>query len=247
MDAQPDAPRGRLRLDLLRQAEGNPLAIVDLHRAARVGAGPAPASPVSAPRLDGLPKDTRRALLYASAALREEELRIVMAALGTDDLTVRTPAEEADLIGIPDGRLTFGHPLARAAALCQQPAKLRQRAHRDLAAAEGQSPAYRAWHLAAAAIGPDEEVASALERATAAHAASTGDHFASAKALEQAARLSGNDVGRARRLAAAMAAASTLGDPEWVRDLYAEFSRVGPDVHAEFSVGRDPDLRCKAV
>ncbi|MET9423508.1 AAA family ATPase [Streptomyces sp. NPDC006540] len=237
LDALPDAPRGRLRLDLLRQAEGNPLAIVDLHRASRVGAASVSAPQVFASRLEVLPQDTQRALLYASAALREEELRIVMAALGTDDLTVWTPAEEAGLIGIADGRLAFGHPLVRAAAFQRQPAKLRQRAHRDLAAAVGQSPAYRAWYLAAAAIGPDEEVASALERATAVHAARAGDHFASAKALEQAARLSGNDVDRARRLAAAMTAASTLGDPEWVRDLYAEFTRVG----------RDPDLRCIAA
>ncbi|MER7048610.1 helix-turn-helix transcriptional regulator [Streptomyces jumonjinensis] len=237
LDAQPDAPRGRLRLDLLRQAEGNPLAMVDLHRASRVGAGSASAPQVFASRLEGLPEDTQRALLYASAALREEELRIVMAALGTDDLTVWTPAEKAGLIGIADGRLAFGHPLVRAAAFHRQPAKLRQRAHRDLAAAVGQGAAYRAWHLAAAAIGPDEEAASALERATAVHAARTGDHFASAKALEQAARLSGNDMDRARRLAAAMTAASTLGDPEWVRDLYAEFSRVD----------RDPDLRCDAA
>lgn len=237
LDARPDAPRGRLRLELLRQAEGNPLAIVDLHRASRAGAGAPPAPPLFASRLDDLPEDTRRALLYASAALRDEELRTVMAALGTDDLTVWTPAEEAGLIGIADGRLTFGHPLMRAAAFHQQPAKLRQRAHRDLAAAEGQSPACRAWHRAAATIGPDEEIASALERATAVHATSEGDHFTAAQALEQAARLSGNDMDRARRLAAAMAAASTLGDPEWVRDLYAEFSRVG----------RDPDLRCKAV
>lgn len=237
LDARSDAPRGRLRLELLRQAEGNPLAIVDLHRASRAGAGSIAAPQVFASRLEVLPQDTQRALLYAATAPREEELRIMMAALGTDDLTVWTPAEEAGLIGIADGRLTFGHPLVRAAAFHRQPAKLRQRAHRDLAAAVGQSPAYRAWHLAAAAIGPDEEVASALERATAVHAARVGDHFASAKALEQAARLSRNDVDRARRLAAAMAAASTLGDPEWVRDLYAEFSRVG----------RDPDLRCKAA
>ncbi|MEU6883238.1 AAA family ATPase [Streptomyces sp. NPDC046712] len=237
LDAQPDAPRGRLRLDLLRRAEGNPLAIVDLHRASRVGAGSASAPQMFASRLEVLPEDTQRALLYASAAPAEEELRIVMTALGTDDLTVWTPAEEAGLIGIADGRLTFGHPLVRAAAFLRQPAKLRQRAHRDLAAAAGQSPAYRAWHLAAAALGPDEEAASALERATAVHAARAGDHFASAKALEQAARLSGNDVDRARRLAAAMTAASALGDPEWVRDLYAEFSLVG----------RDPDLRCVAA
>ncbi|MFD5436485.1 AAA family ATPase [Kitasatospora sp. NPDC127067] len=237
LDAQSDAPRGRHRLDLLRQAEGNPLAVVELNRASRVGAGPASAPQAFASRLDVLPEDAQRALLYASAALREEELRIVMAALGTDDLTVWTPAEEAGLIGIADGRLAFGHPLVRAAAFHRQPAKLRQRAHRDLAAAAGQSPANRAWHLAAAAIGPDEAVASALERATATHALRVGDRFASAKALELAARFSGDDEARARRLASAMAAASDLGDPEWVRDLYTEFSRVN----------RDPELRCIAA
>lgn len=237
LDAQPDAPRGRLRLDLLRQAEGNPLAIVDLHRASRAGAVSASAPQVFASRLGALPDHAERALLYASAALREEELRVVMAALDTDDLTVWTPAEEGGLIRIADGRLAFGHPLVRAAAFQRVPAKLRQRAHRDLAAAEGQNPAYRAWHLAAAAMGPDEEVAAALERVTAVHAANAGDHYIAARALEQAARLSGNDVGRARRLTAAMTAASMLGDPEWVCDLYAEFSRVA----------RDPDLRCIAA
>ncbi|MFH8621226.1 AAA family ATPase [Streptomyces vietnamensis] len=235
LDAQPDAPRGRLRLELLRKAEGNPLAVVELNRATRVGAGPAPGALAS--RLDALPQDAQRALLYASAALREEELPVLMGALGTDDLTVWTPAEEAGLINIADGRLAFGHPLTRAAAFHRQPAKLRQRAHRDLAAVVGQSPAYRAWHLAAASIGPDEAVATALERVTAVHALHGGDRFAAAKALEQAARLSGSDEDRARRLAAAMAAASDLGDPEWVRDLYTEFSRVD----------RDPDLRCVAA
>ncbi|MFE3902003.1 hypothetical protein ACFXPY_17125 [Streptomyces sp. NPDC059153] len=64
LDAQPDAPRGRLRPDLLRQAEGNPLAIVDLHRASRLGAGSASVLQVFAARLDVLPEDTQRALLY---------------------------------------------------------------------------------------------------------------------------------------------------------------------------------------
>ncbi|MFE4619255.1 AAA family ATPase [Streptomyces sp. NPDC056747] len=246
LDAQPHAPRGRHRLGLLRQAEGNPLAIVELNRASSAGAGSASLGSeagrtlrtpqVFSARLDLLPKDTQRALLYASAALRDEELRIVMAALGTDDLTVWAPAEEAALIGVADGRLAFGHPLIRTAAFHRQPAKLRQRAHQDLATAVGQNPAYRAWHLAAAAIGPDEEVADALERTTAVHALRVGDRFASAEALEQAARLSENDEDRARRLAAAMVAVSDLGDPEWVRDLYAEFSRVA----------HDRDLRCVA-
>ncbi|MGW0767151.1 ATP-binding protein [Streptomyces sp. NPDC002676] len=55
LDAQPDAPRGRLRLDLLRQAEGNPLAVVELSRASHAGAGPASGPQAFASRLDVLP------------------------------------------------------------------------------------------------------------------------------------------------------------------------------------------------
>ncbi|MFF8375842.1 AAA family ATPase [Streptomyces sp. NPDC015661] len=247
LDAQPEAPGGRLRLELLRQAEGNPLAIVELNRTSRTGTGSPPViaeagriiriPQMFAARLDALPENTQHALLYAAAALREEELPTVMAALGTDDLTVWAAAEKAGLIGIADSHLVFGNPLIRTAALHRQPAQLRQRAHRDLAAARGQNPARRAWHLAAAAVGPDEAVASSLEEATAVQARLAGDPFLSAKALEQAARLSGSDEDRARRLAAAMVAASDLGDAEWVRDLYTEFSRLN----------RDPELRCIAT
>ncbi|MET9435730.1 AAA family ATPase [Streptomyces sp. NPDC006551] len=246
LDAQPDAVTGRPRLDLLRQAEGNPLAIVELNLATRVGAGSAPIGPepgrtsriqqMFAARLGALPERTQRALLYAAAASREEELPVVMAALGTSDLTVWAPAEKAGLISIADGRLAFGNPLIRTAAFHRQTARLRQRAHRDLAAAADRTPARRAWYLAAAAIGPDEAVARALEEA-AAEVRQAGDRFDSAQALEQAARLSGSDDDRARRLAGAMAAASDLGDPEWVRDLYARFTRVN----------RDPELRSVAA
>lgn len=189
-----------------------------------------------AARLDELPEETQRALLYAAASLQEDELVTVMAALGTHDLSVWVQAEEADLITIADGRLAFRNPLIRTAAFHRHAAKLRQQAHRDLAAARGQVAARRAWHLAAAAIGPDEAVAAALEEA-ATQAAQTGDCFASAKALEQAARFSPGVHDRARRLAGALAVASDVGDPEWVRDLYERFTRVNGD----------PELLCVAA
>ncbi|MFD5268110.1 AAA family ATPase [Streptomyces sp. NPDC058335] len=246
LDAQPGAPTGRVRLDLLRQAKGNPLAVVELSRATRGGTGPAPTGAelrqtsriqqMFSARLGALPEGTRRALLYAAAALREEELTTVMAALGAQDLTVWVPAEEADLITIADGRVTFRHPLIRTAAYHRHAAKLRQQAHRDLAAAGGQTAAYRAWHLAAAAIGPDEAVAAALEEA-ATPAQRAEDPFASAKVLEQAARFSARDHDRARRLAEALVAASDFGDPDWVRDLYGQFTQVNTD----------PELRCVAA
>lgn len=246
LDAQPGAPAGRARLDLLRQAEGNPLAVVELSRAAYGASGPATAGAdprqtariqqMFAARLGELPEETQRALLYAAASLQEDDLVTVMAALGAHDLTVWVRAEEAGLITIADGRLAFRNPLIRTAAFHRYAAKLRQQVHRDLAAARGQVPARRAWHLAAAAIGPEEAVATALEEA-ATRAAQTGDCFASAKALEQAARFSAGVHDRARRLAGALAAASDVGDPEWVRDLYERFTRVN----------RDPELLCIAA
>ncbi|MFK8907652.1 LuxR C-terminal-related transcriptional regulator [Streptomyces sp. YS-3] len=236
LEARPDAPVGRPRLEVLRQAEGNPLALVELSRALRptgTAGRTARIQQLFAARLDALPRRTRHALLYAATALPQEELPVVMAALGSEDLGLWTPAEEAGLIAVAGGRLVFGDPLARTAAYHRHSARARQDAHRDLAAAPGQLPARRARHLAAAAIGPDETVAAALEDA----AGQTADRFEAATALEQAALLSATDEDRARRLAAAMATAGDLGDPEWVRELYAEFTRVN----------RDPELRCAAA
>ncbi|MER5210584.1 LuxR family transcriptional regulator [Streptomyces sp. NPDC002838] len=244
LDAQPGAPTGRARLDLLRQAEGNPLAIIELSRAAHSGTRPSPAGreplqtrrvqQMFAAQLGALPEGTQRALLYAAAAATQEELTTVMAALGTHDLKVWVPAEEARLIAIADGRLAFRDPLMRTAAFHGHSAKLRQRAHRDLAAVCGHRPARRAWHLAAAAIGPDESVAAALEEAA---DRAREDRFTAATALEQAARLSPGDDDRARRLAEALIAASDLGDPGWVRDLYTALSEMSPD----------PELMCVAA
>lgn len=246
LDAQPGAPTGRARLELFRRAEGNPLAIIELSRAAagsRTGPSPTGTEPLGAARIQQmfaarlreLPESTQRALLYAAAS-RQEELATVMAALGTHDLRVWAPAEEADLITITDNRLAFRNPLIRTAAFQWQAAKLRQRAHRDLAATNGHHLLHRARHLAAAAIGPDESVAAALEEG-ASHAEQSGECFAVAEALEMAARLSPLDHDRARRLAKALTAASDAGDPEWVCDLYVRFTRVN----------RDPELMCVAA
>ncbi|MDT7839865.1 helix-turn-helix transcriptional regulator [Streptomyces justiciae] len=215
LDAQPGAPTGRARLELLRQAAGNPLAIIELSRAAdRPGRIP---RTVAEP-LDALPEDTRRALLYAALAEPQEELATLMAALGTDDLRVWAPAETAGLVTLADDRVVFRNALTRLAALHRQPAKLRQQSCRDLAARS----VHRAGYLASAAIGPDESVAAALEEA-----AGRGDRFTAARALERAAQLSPRASDRARRLAAALTAASDLGDPAWVRELYSALAQPG--------------------
>jgi DNA-binding CsgD family transcriptional regulator len=225
LDAQPGAPTGRARLELLRQAEGNPLAIIELSGAGERTRG---IQQMFAARLDALPEETRHALLYAAAALPQEELGTVMAALGSDDLRVWVPAEAAGLISVAGGRLDFGNPLTRTAAYHRQPAQLRRRAHRDLAAVSDHGPS----HLAAATVGPDESVAAALEAASV-----RGDRFTAASTLGQAALLSPLDHDRARRLTAALTAASNVGDPAWVRELYT----------AQGQVNRDPELMSVAA
>ncbi|MER6526178.1 AAA family ATPase [Streptomyces sp. NPDC001508] len=231
LDGQPAPPTGRHRLEILAEAEGNPLALVELSRGVQ-GLRHPPAEHVFGVRLDALPAATRQALLYAAAAGPGEPVAAVMAALRTGDLAVWAPAEAAGLVTLVEHRLVFRHPLARSAAYLGRPAGERQQAHRDLAKA-AVLPEVRARHLAATTIGPNAFVAAALE----ASAWRRGDAVEAAHALEQAARLSSERPERARRLAEALTAAHAVGDPGWVRELYGRVVRESDD----------PELVCAAA
>ncbi|MFL6111980.1 MAG: AAA family ATPase [Catenulispora sp.] len=226
VDAQPGAPTGRRRLEILAEAEGNPSALVELSRDGGTQAGHGFEARISA-----LPAPTRHALLYAATALPGEDLATVMAALSTADLGVWAPAELADLVTVGDAGVVFRHPLGRAAAL-RQPAYLRGRAGRDLAAATAGDPARRARYLAVATLGVDEDVARALVTA----ARDTPDAVTAARLWEQAAGLSGA-ADRAARLAGALVAAGAVGDSAWVRALHEDFVRRDDE----------PVLRCVAA
>ncbi|MFD4859021.1 helix-turn-helix transcriptional regulator [Streptomyces atratus] len=225
LDRQPAAPTGRRRLEILEEAEGNPAALVELSR--RV-----PTAHAFAARLDALSPATGRALLYAAAARPGESVATLMAALDTDDLAVWAPAEATGLVSLVEDRLVFRHPLARAAALSRHPAGERQQAQRDLAETVAR-PESRAHHLATTALRTDESVAALLEDSAWRH----GDVMGTARALEQAARLSPQRRERSRRLAEALLAAHAVGDPGWVRDLHDRFVRDS----------RDPELVCAAA
>ncbi|MER5792258.1 AAA family ATPase [Streptomyces sp. NPDC001980] len=232
LDRQPAAPTGRHRLEILAEAEGNPLALVELGRGAPGPATPVRYTHVFGVRVDALPAETRRALLYAAAAGPGGTVAAVMAALGTGDLAVWAPAEAAGLIALAEDRFDFRHPLARSAAYLGRPAGERQQAHRELARVAVQ-PEVRARHLAAATVGANAFIAAALEVS----AWRRGDAVEAARALEQAARLSPRPPERARRLAEALTAAHATGDPGWVRELYERLVQEGAE----------PELGCAAA
>src|SRR6266487_1025100 len=77
-------------------------------------------------------------------------------------------ADAEQLLNI-DSRVRFRHPLVRSAAYVAGSPEDRRAVHLTLAAATDAraDPERRVWHLAAAATGPDEEVAAALEQAAA--------------------------------------------------------------------------------
>ena len=115
-------------------------------------------------------------------------------------------AAEEQLLNI-GSQVWFRHPLVRSAAYTAGSPEDRRAAHLTLAAAtDAQAdPERRVWHLAAAATGPDEEVAAALEQAAAKIQARAGV-AASAAFLQRSVALTAEPGRRAgRALAAALA------------------------------------------
>ncbi len=235
--AQPHPPRGRVRAQVLAQAAGNPLALTELARA--VAADPAAGrgwdllpltdrlSAVFAAQLGKLPTETRRVLLLIAVADGEEPVPGL-------DAAVLAPAEELGLITVDTAGVRFPHPLIRSAVYHDAPFAIRVAAHRQLAEALLERPDRRAWHLAAAALRPDEDLASLLA-ATSFDTKRRGGFTATALALERAADLSPEPADQARRLVAAAEAAVSAGQADWARGLATR----------ALGLTRDRDLRSR--
>jgi hypothetical protein len=92
--------------------------------------------------------------------------------------------DTAGLLRVTQAGVVFSHPLVRSAALAGSDVAERMAGHQALAdVLDGDR---RAWHLAALATGPDEEVAAALD-AAAQRAAHRGSSAAVSAAYERAA------------------------------------------------------------
>ena len=204
---------------LVRNAQGNPLALIEL-AAASVNAGAVPPTTsveqTYRERIERLPAAARRLLVIAAAEGNGDRAVIARAAaeVGLDPGELAA-AEAAGLVDVEGDVVAFRHPLVRSAAYRGAGFDERERAHRVLAdVLERPADAdRRAWHRAAATVGVDKEVAAELEQ-SAIRARQRGGPGAAAAALVRAADLSEDDAERARRLLLAAAAANLAGQYE---------------------------------
>jgi len=221
--ARPPAPQ--VCASLWRLTSGSPLALLEVSAA------------LTAPQLSGeqpLPDDValgvalQHMMLASTQTLPEatQTLLLVAAAEGTGDLglvlraagrlgadpAALDPAEAAGLVTVADGRIEFRDPLMRTAVYQAAHFGRRLTVHGILAdCLSGDAVAdRRAWHRAAATVGPDDEVALELEH-SAVRARARGGYAAAATRLERAADLTVDAATAGQRLTAAATDAWTAG------------------------------------
>jgi DNA-binding CsgD family transcriptional regulator len=236
--------RGRI----IAETRGNPLALLELPRGLTAtqlagGFGMLEAHALRGKieesflrRLEPLPADTRLLILVAAAEPVGDPLLLWRA---TERLGIgpgaAAAAETDDLLSI-GAPVTFRHPLVRSAVYRTAAVEDRRVVHLALAGVTDPQadPDRRAWHLAAAAPGPDEEVASELER-SAGRAQSRGGLAAAAAFLERSVALSSDPARRTERALAGAEASLSAGAYEPALALLA-VAEAGP--LDEFQRGR---------
>lgn len=217
----------RARDSIVAESGGNPLALLELHRAFDAidlagGYGLAQAKSVSSRiedtfvrQLGALPAPTRTLLLVAAAEPTGEPEWLWEAAahlgIGVD---AAAPAEMTGLISLHD-HVRFRHPLVRSAIYRSAPLSERRRVHDALAHAITAPGAadHRAWHRAHAAAAPDEDVAVDLVHA-AEQARARGGIAAAAAFLSAAVDATPDQHWRARRAVQAAQAKLDAGAPD---------------------------------
>jgi DNA-binding CsgD family transcriptional regulator len=232
----------RVRDRLIAETRGNPLAIVELPRELAAtqlpGAfGLAGAHALSGRieesflrRLEALPKETRLLLLLAAAEPVDDPLLVWRAAerLGIG-LSAATADETEGLLAIGE-RVAFLHPLVRSAVYRSASVRERRAVHLTLAqVTDAEVDAdRRAWHLAAAAPAPNEEVAFELER-SAGRARARGGLAAAAAFLRRSVALTRDPGRRVDRALAAAQASLHAGALDAALELLATAEAAMPD------------------
>jgi DNA-binding CsgD family transcriptional regulator/tetratricopeptide (TPR) repeat protein len=229
----------RIRDRLIADTGGNPLAILELPAlmsAAELAGGFGAPSTTRVPnhvregytrRINALPARTRQLMLLAAADPTGDATLVWRAGttlgIGHDDLA----AAQADQLFEIDSRVRFRHPLVRSAVYETATPEDRGSAHLALASAtdpEG-DPHRRAWHLGAAARGPNEDVAAELER-TASSVHARAGLAAAASFLQRAVELTPDPSRRTDRALAAAHAHLQAGGYDAAREMLAHAGAV---------------------
>ena len=226
----------QVRDRILAEANGNPLALLELPRGlgpaqlagglGLVGAVPARIEAEFRRRLEALPGDTRSLMLVAALEPVGDSMAVWQAA-GRLGLPASAAAEADGLLEIGTG-VRFRHPLVRSAVYSAASLPERRAAHRALAEVtdRDRDPDRRAWHLAGAAPGPDEQVAAELER-SAGRAQARGGMAAAAAFLQRSVELTADPHRRSERALAAAQASLQAGAFEATAELL-NIAAAGP-------------------
>ncbi|THA76055.1 helix-turn-helix transcriptional regulator [Streptomyces sp. A0642] len=235
----------RVRRVVLDEAQGNPLALLELPpfvRDSRVGRKPG--EPFG---YTGVPLPLRLQHVYGArieslgSVVRAELLRGALDGVrsGTSADHSRgtryrmVDAEEAAACGLVDidplsGDFVFRHPLVRSTVVQMATPNERRAAHAALALVHGDDLERRATHLGAFAVDPDEEVAAVLE-AAADSATRRGGARAAVAWLTRAAELSESHAERSRRLGGAAFIAGHAGLLDQAQQLVRSDGEPGRD------------------
>ena len=225
------------RSRLLREAAGNPLALIELPLAGHPGSLPGDPLPLTdrlerafAARVAELPDPTRWLLLVAAVDDEERVSELLRAGslaaatqLDADDLQ---PAADAAIVELDVQTVRFRHPLMRSAVLQGAGPQRRRRVHAALADTLRDQPDRAIWHRAALLAGVHEDVAAELE-AAGERARRRGAVDVAAAAVRRAAELS-DPARRTARLLAAAGLAFELGQGDTVATLLDEVHRARP-------------------
>jgi DNA-binding CsgD family transcriptional regulator len=228
------------RHQVLRQAAGNPLALIELPKVAgqsedeRWTSGPLPLTErlerAFAARVSELPEEARLVLLVAALDDGDATGEILRAAsiIAGETLDLDAlPAAGTGIVDVDLHSLRFRHPLIRSAVAQNAGPGDRRRAHEALAEVLVDQPDRRAWHRAALLSGGHEEVALELEQA-AARAQQRGAVAVAVSALRRSADLS-EGAARTRRMLGAARLAVELGRRDVVEPLLHEAGQLDLD------------------